>query len=350
MRRSTAPASSSSASGSHTFISQESRLEQIKSRLPLTRDIGYYPNLLIRTGLPYRRVDGLRWTFREGRHRIQLTSGVHPFSGEDLAVPYGGLPRVIFAVITTSVKKRLRKLDEQGIDTENLHLDPAASQYARTVSLGRTKRHLLRSLGIAPGGDSLKAVEKALLEVFQSSITYTLFEQDGLQEIGSKEESSVNVCIEQGMVASSMHLWQQQDKLGESGRGIVLSELMLKFIRGRLRKDNGRGALGAVPIDRRVTRLFRGRPFAFDVYLWHCVKAYQSVRWGRALPPIAWTTLMDRFPTTYSRTRSFRAAFLEVTDLIKEFWPGLDYSLPRGRIQIHAKTTHVPIRSVGRCA
>jgi hypothetical protein len=276
---------------------------------------------------------------------------VHPFTGEDLAVPYGGLPRVIFAVITTSVKKRLRKLEEQGVDTANLHLDPAASQYARTVSLGRTKRHLLRSLGIAPGGDALKAVEKALLEVFQSSIAYTLFEEDVLQQISPDEEgSTASVCIEQGMVASSMHLWQQQKEIQEYGRGIVLSELMLKFIRGQIHKDSERGALGAVPIDRRVVRLFRGRPFAFDVYLWHCVKAYQSVRWGRALPPIAWTTLMDRFPTTYSQARSFRAAFLEVTDLIKEFWPGLEYSLPRGRIQIHAKTTHVPIRSVGRCA
>ena len=311
----------------------------------------------------------MRWTFREGRHRIQVTGGVHPFSGETLDVPYGGLPRLIFALVTTSVKRRLRKLEEQGIDTANLHLDPAASQYARTVSLGTTKRQLLRSLGIEPGGNRVKAVDEALMNVFQASITYTLFEDDLLESLrpgkqcaGKKrpgesetesdaeaeDRPSMSVCIEQGMVASTVNLWRPYGEMEERGRGIVLSEMMLKFIRGRLHRNSVRGALGAVPIDRRVARLFRGRPFAFDVYLWHCVKAYQAVRWRQPLPPIGWRTLMRRFPSTYSHARSFRTAFLEATKVIQSFWPGLAYSLPRGRFYVQTRNTHVPVRAGSR--
>ncbi|MBJ7613691.1 MAG: pirin [Candidatus Dormibacteraeota bacterium] len=204
----------------------------------------------------------------------------------DVGLPYGSMPRVVLAWMTTeAVRTRNREL----------HLGHSLQEFLDKLGLNR---------GGGPRGD-ITRLRNQMTRLLSCAINvrYSDPTRDGLRN---------------ALIAEEADLWWDPRRPHERvlwGSTIVLYEKFFNEV-----------VTHPVPVDLAVLRQLRRSPLALDVYSWLTWRM-SFLRKRTAIP---WEHLEDQFGANYGRSVDFRKAFRKaLAEVLRHYSPGVE-SLPGG--------------------
>ncbi len=255
-------------------------------------DTGFMMRLLALCTLPRTNPGNRdRYVRRNGPFSLVMIAG-----GEVPKLPYGTLPRLLLAWVCTE----------------------AARTQSRTLVLGRSLDGFMRKLGIknrsgGPRGDRTR-LQNQMQRLFRSSVELAHETEHGLQVVA-------------GHIANRMSLWWDPRRPDEP----VLWDSTI-----RLGEDFFNEIIASpVPLDMNVLKAMKRSPLGLDLYLWLTYRLF-----GLTHPlSLTWRQLYRQFGSNPTRadTRTvdaFRTDVLRELEKLKDAWPDLDYSTPKGCLRL----------------
>jgi hypothetical protein len=223
--------------------------------------LGFMARALVQATMPHSKQSKTTFLRRNGAFELALMG--HPTVG----LPYGGLPRLLVAYLTTE----------------------AVRTKQRDILLGASLSDYMAQLKEVPTGGrwgSIKRVRDQTIRLFASSIacTYT----------ANESAAGMNLAV-----ADHYQLWwspQLPEQLSLFGSSYVrLGERFFEEV-----------TKNPVPVDMRVLKELKKSPMALDIYAWLTYR----MSYLRRDTVIPWPALQAQFGAGYKHTRQFRAAFL----------------------------------------
>ena len=220
----------------------------------------------------------------------------------DVGLPYGSLPRLLVAYLTTE----------------------AVRTNSREVNLGGSLSGFMAHLKEVPTGGrwgSITRVREQTKRLFASSIacTYTAGENE-MERIGG-----MNLAV-----ADTYHLWwdpKQPDQLTLFDSYVKLGERFFEEV-----------TANPVPIDLRALRALKKSPMALDTYCW---LTYRMSYLGRPTI-IPWPSLQWQFGAEYIRTRDFKRAFLKHLAAVEVVYPEAKVRNEETGLLLSPSRPHIP--------
>ncbi|MFI8977317.1 replication protein RepA [Nocardia asteroides] len=283
------------------------------------QEIGYMGRLFTQFSLPYKDPgDAVVWGRQSGNVKITVQPGATIDNGvhRSYGYPFGGIPRLVLAHITTEV-----------IRTSEERIDLGASQNAfmRTVGLGR-----------ATGGrtGNIARFQTQTERLLRANIVIDL--KDPKQQARS---SALKLSV-----ASSWDLWwsdgldsDARTPRGKNSSVTVSSEFYRQVM------DH------PVPVDMKVLNALQGSPMAMDIYIWLTYRMYAL----ETPYMISWENLMLQFGSNLSDTKQgkhqFKNDFEKRLKSVVQYWEDLKVDVDRARgLMLYPSPTHVPKRAPRR--
>jgi hypothetical protein len=226
--------------------------------------LGYMARALVQATMPHKQVKGNEFTRQNGTFILSI------LSPSKVGLPYGSIPRLLIAWLTT-----------EAVLTKN-----------RSLCLGNTLSSFMRELGLIPTGGRLGSITRLREQtkrLFTSSISCSYETQVSEGEKGFR-------------IADSHDLWwspKSPDQFTFFDSTVTLSEAFFNEI-----------VNFPVPIDLRVLQTLKRSPLALDIYCWLTYRmSYLKIN-----SVIPWEVLQLQFGSDYAQTdlgkRSFKRAFL----------------------------------------
>lgn len=244
-----------------------------------TDNVGYMARALVQACLPIREPKGapLGWGRRSGDTVLYLQPGlVADTSVTDgmpkmvsLGYPFGALPRLYLAWLTTEVKRTK----------------------SREIYLGGSQLEFMRSLGITgKAGTDYRRLKEQLTRLWAARISISSHTKD--EVTGAVTDVKHHLSI----VDSSTAFWVPSDGSQVAGfeSTIRLSELFYNEI-----VDH------PVPINMQTLRELSSSAMAMDVYIWLTYRLYSV----RSPTKIYWEHLMAQFGSEVKDMSKFRQSF-----------------------------------------
>lgn len=244
-----------------------------------TDNVGYMARALVQACLPIREPKGspLGWGRRSGDTVLYLQPGlVADTSVTDgmpkmvsLGYPFGALPRLYLAWLTTEVKRTK----------------------SREIYLGGSQLEFMRSLGITgKAGTDYRRLKEQLTRLWAARISISSHTKDEIT--GAVTDVKHHLSI----VDSSTAFWVPSDGSQVAGfeSTIRLSELFYNEI-----VDH------PVPINMQTLRELSSSAMAMDVYIWLTYRLYSV----RSPTKIYWEHLMAQFGSEVKDMSKFRQSF-----------------------------------------
>ena len=277
-------------------------------------ELGFMGWVFVQTSLPHKDPKNVEvWGRRNGALSMVVQPGVYldeKGRGVNIGIPYGGLPRLLLAWVTTeAVRTRERQL-----------------------FLGKSLSQFMREIGLDPTGGqkgSITRLKNQMRKLFSANISCTY---EGREKKGGLLEWA-NAGFR---LADSIVLWwdpasPKQENLWNST--ITLSEL---FFEGIIKNP--------VPIDIRVLKVLSQSAFSLDIYFWLTYR--MSVLSKPTLVP--WEALRAQFGAEYKRDRAFKENFLKSLQKVQLVYPGANVrSQDKGLLLMQGKP-HVSRRLPGK--
>ena len=224
--------------------------------------VGYMAKAMVQATLPHQAVKGNEFTRVNGNYRLTLQSPSH------IGLPYGALPRLILAWVTSEAVKTGK----------------------RELELGDSMAAFMRELGIwdSTGGKngSITRLKTQARRLFASTITASYDCHGGSDDIGYK-------------VADRTMLWWNTQNPNQAGlwkSTVTLSEPFFNEITTK-----------PIPIDLRVLQQLKNSPLAIDIYM------MLTHRYSYLTKPVTipWHSLSWQLGADYKEIRKFRTAFVK---------------------------------------
>lgn len=223
--------------------------------------LGFMARALVQATLPHSKTD--QHFFRRRNGDFQLTIVSDP----DIGIPYGTIPRLLLAWLTTEAVKTQR----------------------REIILGKSLSDFMEQLDLIPTGGrwgSITRLREQMKRLFSAGISCTYNEGN-------------NWSIRNVTPVSRANLWwdpkqPQQFTLFESN--LVLGE---DFFREIINYP--------IPIDMRALKALKRSPMAIDIYHWLTYR----MSYLKSSSNVSWLTLQNQFGADYSRTRDFKRRFIQ---------------------------------------
>jgi hypothetical protein len=231
---------------------------------------------LVLASLPYRDPGEVpSFGRKNGGFSLSIQPGWDSENNVSLGFPYGNVPRLLLAWITTE----------------------AARKKSRDLEFGKSLTDFMSQLGLRPtGGEegSIRRLRQQMIRLFGAHIS--------CMYVGEGRFSMQNV-----QVASHTELWWdplQPDDTGKfkAGSGITLGYEFFQEIINR-----------PVPLDLRVIHAIKKSPLALDIYAWMTYR----MSYLKKPTTIPWASLALQFGTDYTRLRDFKKSFLEQLAAVK---------------------------------
>ena len=237
------------------------RAEEIdKENAKTAGTIGFMARALIQATLPHSNPGINEFCRKNGKYTLVM------LAPSDIGLPYGSMPRLILAWISTE----------------------AVRTKEPEVKLGNSLSAFMRELDlVATGGrwGTIPRVKEQMKRLLSTSISCNF------EDSGQWSNSGFRI-------ADEAHLWwhpQQPDQTDFWESSITLGN---KFFRELIDHP--------VPLDMRALRALRRSPLALDVYCW----LTHRMSYLRKTTKIPWSALAAQFGADYSRADNFKAAFL----------------------------------------
>jgi hypothetical protein len=265
----------------------------IEDELALDADaLGFMARAMVQATLPHSKVVGNEFTRRNGNYSLTI------LSPSTIGLPYGSVPRLLLAWVTTeAVKTKSRELE-----------------------LGDSLSGFMRELDLVPTGGrwgSITRLKEQTKRLFASSITAIYEQGQGTQ------------IINQAVADRAVFWWHPKDPdqaaLWKST--ITLTDNFYREIIDR-----------PVPIDMRAIKALKKSPMALDIYTWLTYR----VSYLKRPTAISWASLAMQFGSSYSRQRDFKTAFMSELKKVVTVYGGVQVeALPTGLL-VKPSLTHIP--------
>ena len=239
--------------------------------------LGFMARAMVQATLPHRKIEGNEFTRVNGSYSMTI------MAPSVIGLPYGTVPRLLLAWLTT-----------EAVKTQH-----------RELELGDSLSGFMRELGIVPTGGrwgSITRLKDQTRRLFSSSITAIY-------------EKGAGFAVINQTVTDRAALWWDAKTPEQAGlwrSTVTLSENFFNEVIDR-----------PVPIDMRAIKALKKSPMALDIYTWLTYRASYLKR----PTVIPWASLALQFGSDYSRLRDFKQAFIDELKKVV---------LVYGRVQIEA--------------
>ena len=239
--------------------------------------LGFMARAMVQATLPHRKIEGNEFTRVNGSYSMTI------MAPSVIGLPYGTVPRLLLAWLTT-----------EAVKTQH-----------RELELGDSLSGFMRELGIVPTGGrwgSITRLKDQTRRLFSSSITAIY-------------EKGAGFAVINQTVTDRAALWWDAKAPEQAGlwrSTVTLSENFFNEVIDR-----------PVPIDMRAIKALKKSPMALDIYIWLTYRASYLKR----PTVIPWASLALQFGSDYSRLRDFKQAFIDELKKVV---------LVYGRVQIEA--------------
>lgn len=257
--------------------------------------LGFMARTLIQATLPHRKVDGPEFTRTNGDLTLTL------LAPSRIGLPYGSIPRLLLAWLTT-----------EAVRTER-----------REIELGESMAAFMRELGLGrrggPRGDITRLKDQTK-RLFACSFT-AIRDGGGLDLL-------------QRQVAERATLWWDPvvpEQSPEWKGRVVLSQPFFDEV-----------VTNPVPVDMRALQALKQSPLALDIYCWLTYRVSYTFK----PTTIPWEALAAQFGSDYGRLRAFKAAFLAELHKVLTVYPSADAEPTGAGLIVKPSLTHIPRRTL----
>lgn len=252
------------------------------------------PRSLVLATLPHSKRQDPFFVRKNGNFSLALVA--HP----DIGLPYGSLPRLLIAFLTTE----------------------AVRTNSRDIELGSSLSDFLIKLKEVPTGGqwgSITRVKDQTRRLFSTRIScsYT----------NDQFESGKNLDI-----VDSYDLWWHPSSPNQSSlfkSHVRLNEAFFKEVTQR-----------PVPIDMRALMALKKSPMALDMYCWLTYRMSYLDR----ITVIHWDDLQAQVGSSYRRTRDFKAKFIQHLNSVLAVYPSARVDFVEKGLKLKPSSTHIPKR------
>jgi len=296
--------------GRHHFT----RIRQIDALAGIAEDpdadMGFMARLLTLCSLP-RTNPGtlLQYKRQNGPYKLIM------IAGGDNKLPYGNLPRLLLAWVSTE----------------------AVRTKERKIVLGNSLTAFMRELGMYSDSGGSRGDRTRLRNQIDRLFNCHI---DLIYEDKTKKISTG------GRFAPQTVLWwdyqrPEQDTLWQSW--ILLGEELFREI-----------IANPVPLDMRILKAMRRSPLGLDLYMWLSYKTFTLYSQKKKPDRLTWQRLYAQFganPESAGDKRTvqnFRSDVLREMSKLKTCWPALDVTAPTGCLEIRACPPSVRPKAIGR--
>lgn len=256
--------------------------------------LGFMARAMVQATLPHRKVEGNEFTRRNGNYSLTI------MAPSVIGLPYGTIPRLLLAWLTTeAVKTKERELE-----------------------LGDSLSGFMAELDMMPTGGrwgSITRLKDQSRRLFSSSITAIYEDGPGFAVINQT-------------VADRAQFWWDNKNPEQAGLWKSTVTLSEKFFNEVIDRP--------VPIDMRAIKALKKSPMALDIYMWLTYR----MSYLKSPAVVSWAGAAMSLGSGYAELRDFKKAFLsELRKVLLVYANANVEVLPEG-LRIKPSLTHIPMR------
>ncbi len=264
--------------------------------------LGFMARMLIQATLPHRDPGQVpAWGRRNGAFSLVVQPGMtidsRTHAPLSIGLPYGSLPRLLLAWISTEAVRTREPM----------------------VVLGDTLSSFMRELDLMPTGGrwgSITRLRMQMKRLFSASISCTYEGRDNWSNAGFR-------------IADETHLWWDPKQPDQADLWHSTVTLGHQFFQELIEHP--------VPIDMRALKALRRSPLALDLYCWLTYRMSYLSR-DTVIP---WYSLQAQFGADYSRERDFRSKFSESLRKVLTVYPAAKATPATSGLLLKPSRTHV---------
>lgn len=276
-----------------SLINQALAIEDAEAKA--SGSLGFMARAMVQATLPHRKVEGTEFVRRNGAFTLSLMAPAK------IGLPYGSVPRLLLAWVTT-----------EAVKTNSRDLELGDSMAAFMSELGMT------STGGSTG--SITRLKNQTRRLFNSTVSATYEDGDRTADIGYR-------------LADKTVLWWHSKEPEQAGlwqSSITLSEPFFKEVVDR-----------PIPVDMRAIRALKQSPMALDIYM---TLTYR-MSYLKKPTVIQWPSLAFQLGSDYGRVRDFKAAFIQELQKVMLVYSGVKVEVLEDGLHIKPSLTHIPMKN-----
>lgn len=266
--------------------------------------LAFIHKFLVTGAFPHSEQEDDFYSIVNGKNAIWVKGGsdVNPETGEEIkyGIPYGTLPRLISAWITTE----------------------AYRTKTRKIQLGLSLSHFLRELDLDISGGkngTIRRVKNQLQRLCHCEIGYKT-------KIEEEEKIRYQSSHYKLIAGEEFWDWKTPNQTELFGSHILLTQ---DFFSKLMEKP--------VPVDMRALKALKSSALALDLYMWLTYR----VSYLDGYTELNWDQVMNQLGAEYNETKQFARKARKYLKTIKAFWPDLNYKTPYGRLRIEESSPHI---------
>jgi len=267
-------------------------------------ELGFMARLLVQATLPHSDPGPVMgWGRRNGTLTMHMQPGTEMVpNGEfqSIGLPYGSVPRLLMAWITTD----------------------AVRTKERDLVLGESLSEFMRKLGLVPTGGrwgSITRLREQMRRLFAATIAVHYEQGNAVTDAGFR------------VTDKTVTFWdpKQPDQAALWKSTVTLSEGFFNEIVSR-----------PVPLNLTVLKALTRSPLSIDIYIWLTYR----VSYLKRSTTVPWAALEMQFGADYKRTVDFRANFIKALRKVLLVYRAPVATTPEGLL-IAPGQPHIPRRS-----
>jgi hypothetical protein len=271
--------------------------------------LGYMARALVQATMPHNNPGNIDvWGRQNGNFSITIRAGYEltkENKPQSVGLPYGSIPRLLIAWITT-----------EAVKTKN-----------KNLILGNTLSEFMRELDLIPTGGrwgSITRLRTQMTKLFSAAISCTY-------------DDGEHWAIKNVQLISSADLWWEPKQPNQA----TLWESTL--ILGQEFFDEIIDA--PIPIDMRALKALKQSSMAIDIYCWLTYR----MSYLKHKTKIPWVLLQMQFGANYKDVRQFRRRFLEQLRKVFTVYGNLKIDYDQNCFKLLPSKPHILLRSRSSC-
>ena len=255
--------------------------------------LGFMARAMVQATLPHRAVTGNEFERRNGNFTLTLQAP------SKIGLPYGSIPRLLLAWVTTeAVKTKSRELE-----------------------LGDSMSAFMAELGLTPTGGangSITRLKNQTRRLFSATVTASYEDDKQIADMGYR------------LADKSVLWWHSKDpeQAGLWKSTVTLSEHFFNEVIDR-----------PVPIDMRAIKALKQSPMALDIYTWLTYR----MSYLKSPSVVSWASLALQFGSNYAQLRQFKAAFIDELKKVVLVYGQVQVEATELGLIIKPSLTHIPM-------
>ena len=253
--------------------------------------LGFMARAMVQATLPHKKVAGNEFERRNGAFSLHLLAPAK------IGLPYGTVPRLLLAWLTTE----------------------AVRTQSRELELGESLSAFMRELDLVPTGGrwgTITRLKDQTRRLFASTVSATYSDSERQAEAGFRVADR-SVLWWDAKAPEQAALWRSSVTLTEA----FYSEVIRR----------------PIPVDMRAVKALKRSPLALDVYAWLTYRA----SYARKASVIPWHGLAAQFGADYAQVRQFKAAFLQVLRKVSVVYSAAQFEEVDGGLLVKPAPPHV---------